>query len=255
VEKYSDIYLPLIYSSSNNPSDVTLSTESVAQVKRHRSLLRTVDPALTRMVLGAEGEGEYSPEARQWFKDARMRPGDTATYLSDTNPREMLVEQVVRDGWTKYSALAGALTAQAQEAGLASYRDSDYLMQIRQAAIGELQQKNPLWWNDYNDFNPTDYDQYVEDMKQIAADSTLAGDAERQDVQTLRAYLELRQMVMGELARRKAAGLPYTADANANQPMLQAYSKFVGALVEASPDFERFFFSGVIERDPLLVGN
>ena len=50
------------------------------------------------------------------------------------------------------------------------------------------------------------------------------------------------------------AGLPASPDAKANQPLLDAYSKYVGAMVEKSPDFETYFYNGTIDRDPLLVG-
>jgi hypothetical protein len=252
VEKYGDIYLPLIYSSSNNPGNITMSTESVGQVKRNRALLRTIDPALTRMVLGADGEGEYSPEARSWFKSARMQPGDTATYLSDDTPKTMLVDQVVRQGWAKYSALTGALTAAAQDAGLNAYQQSKYLVEMKRQALSQLAEQNPMWWHDYSDFNDQDYEQYIGDMRQIANNPKLAGDTGRQDVQVLKGYLELRDMVMGELARRKQAGLPFSPDAKANAGLMSMYSNVVGQLVEKSPDFEKYMFNGTIDRDPLL---
>ena len=226
----------------------------MAQAKKHRGLLGKVDPALARMVLGADGEGEYNPAARGWWKDAQLGPGQTGTYIENMEPKTAFVENIVQAGWSKYNALMGGLTAAAAQQGLATYQESDTLVSMRREALAKLAQDNPYWWNDYNDFNDSDYDLYIEDMRQIASNSKMQ-DVERQDVQMLKGYLALRDVIVAELDRRRQAGLPYTADAKANQSLMRLFAAGVGALVERSPSFEKFMYAGVIEKDPLLVAD
>ena len=55
------------------------------------------------------------------------------------------------------------------------------------------------------------------------------------------------------LDARKNAGLGGPT-AQANAPVLAAYSALVGKLVESNTYFESEMYNGAIERDPLLVG-
>jgi hypothetical protein len=260
--KWGDAYMPLVYSSSNNPANVDPTSGAVAALKRYRGVLDRVDPQLTRAVIGAYNDdlieadatmGEYSPEARNFLRSEQMQPGSPDTYFNYDDPRTAMEEQMARRGWQKYGELTASLTALAQRQGLNSYMESEQLADIKRAGVAAIRAENWAFDKDYGQFDSTEYERYVEDMRTIVASPALAGDAERTDIQTLGAYLKLRDFFSGLIEQRKAQGLG-GPDAQANEPIRAVFTALVGQLVESNTYFESHIFNGLVERDPLLVG-
>jgi hypothetical protein len=256
--KWGEAYMPLIYSSSNNEAALTGSPAEVAGIKRYKSILSQVDPKLTRMVIGAYAADQgaalnaSSPEARAYLKDETMSLGSADTYFSYDEPAKAMEEQMARRGWEKYGELTAALTAQAQSMGLNSYMESDDLMAIKSAGVKTLREENWAFDKDYGNFDQTQFDRYITDMRQIVATPALAKDTERTDIQVLDAYLQLRDMFTGLLAQRDAAGGSADPQAQANADIRQVFTALVGQLVESNTYFEEYMFNGTLERDPLL---
>lgn len=281
-ERYGEAYMPLVYSTSNNPAWVDANPASVAALKHYRGILKKVDPALTRMVIGAYADemveknltlagvdpkdaaavakynathdtiGEYSPEARNWLRDQRIKPGSSETYYSYDEPAQAMDEQMARRGWVKYGELTGALTAQAQQMGLTSYEESDQLMAIKRAAIAQLKAENYAFAKDYDTVDSGQYDRYLADMRDLVASPVLANDTERTDIQTLKTYLELRDLFSAIFEQRQAQGLG-GVEAQANDGVRAAYTALVHKLVESNTYFETNIYNGVVERDPWLI--
>lgn len=262
-EKYGAAYMPLVYSSANNPAHLEATPGTVAALKRYKGVLDRIDPSLTRMVVGAYADdlteenlsmGEFSPEARAFLRTKQMKPGSPDTYYSYDDPRTAVEEQMARRGWQQYGELTGALTAQAQALGLSSYRESPALTALKSAGVAKLRAENFAFDRAYGEFDSTEYDRYIDDMRTIVKSPVLAGDTERTDVQVLAAYLRLRDTFVNILNQRDEAGFG-GPDAQANQGIRAAYTALVGQLVESNTYFETHMFNGVVERDPLLVGD
>jgi hypothetical protein len=255
-DKWGEAYMPLVYSSSNNPAHLTPTAEAVAGIKRYRGVLDRVDPALTRMVLGAYADeaNEYSPEASAFLRNSRMKPGSGEPYFSNDEPVVAMEEQMARRGWQKYGELTGALTAQAQAMGLNSYRESDQLEAVKRLAVAKLRQDNWAFDKDYRTIDSSQFDRYLNDMRTIVKSPALAGDTERQDIKVLSAYLQVRDYFVEILEARKQSGFG-GPDAQANAGIRAAYTAIVGQLVESNTQFETYMYNGTLERDPLLVGD
>lgn len=255
-EKWGEAYMPLIYSEAQNPANVTPTPSTVAGLKRYRGVLDRVDPTLTRMVLGvyADDDTEYSPEARNWLRSTRTQPGTNQTYYSYDDPRAAMEEQMARRGWRKYGELTASLTSAAQSMGLNSYRESDQLMALRSAGVAQIRAENWAFDKDWGTFDETEYDRYLVDMRTIVKSKALFNDPARQDVQVLNSYLTLRDAFVKILAAREAAGLG-GVDAQAQESVRLVFTALVGKLVESNTQFEEHMYNGLIERDPLLVGD
>ncbi|MGZ4574079.1 MAG: hypothetical protein ACXVXY_03650 [Mycobacteriaceae bacterium] len=261
--KFGDAYMPLVYSASQNPGHLDPTTGTVSALKKYRSVLNAVDPALSRAVIGGYADelaqrdpvtGAFSTEAQAYLRSEQMNPGSPDKYYSYDDPGKALEDQMARRGWTKYSELTGALTAQAQQMGLNSYNDSPALVAIKRAGLAKLEQENWAFAKDYASFDPTEFDRYILDLKTVANTPSLKNDPERTDIQTLGAYLKLRDLFVSILAKRDQAGLG-GPDAKANLDVRTAYTALVGKLVESNTYFESNMYNGLLERDPLLVGD
>lgn len=259
--KYDEAYIPLIYSTSNNPGWVDANPASVAAIKQYGSLLKNVDPALTRVVIGAYADemiaknatlGEYSVDAANYLRTKQMQPGDSATYYSYDEPKKAFEEQQARRGWQKYGELTAALTAQAQQMGLDSYEQSKELVAVKQAGVQAIKAENPSFASDYQNVDSGQYDRYLDGLRQIASDPKLVNDPERTDIQTLGVYLKLHDFFAQVFDARKAAGLG-GPDAQAQDQVRQVYTALVGKLVESNTYFEMYDYNGLVERDPWLM--
>ena len=260
-DMYGEAYLPLIYSNSNNSANLTPSASVVGAIKRYRGVLERTDPAVARAILGAyekdmsDESNEYAVEARNWLLKTRMRSGSTETYMDYDDPRAAAEEAQAKRGWRKYGQLTAALTAQAQEMGLTSYKESDELNAIKRAGLKTIMEENYAFKNDYNSFNPHEFEDRILPSLRIAVKApSLARDPERQDIQVLNTYLQLRDFVSQILEQRKAAGLG-GPDAKASEPIRRLFTQTVGYLVETNTEFEEYIYNGTVERDPLLIGD
>ena len=258
--KWGPAYLPLIYSSAQNPASLDATPAAVAAIKRYKGVLERVDPKLSRAVIGMYGDqlaqdpsmGAYSPEARNFLRTTTMAPGSSDTYYSYDDPKQAMVDQEASRGWQQYGQLTGSLTAMAQQMGLNSYYDSDQLMALKRAAVAKLSAENYAWSDEYNIHDEGQYDRLVDDMRTVVKSPTLANDPERTDIQVLSTYLKLHDLFAAIWAQRKTNGLG-GPDSQDGAQVKDVYTKLVMKLVESNTYFEQNMFNGTIERDPWLM--
>lgn len=253
-QKYGDIYLAMVYSDSINPGRFKGTHSEVGAVKKYSPILGRIDTRLARMVVGPEVDDteEYSGASRQWLEGRQVRPGSTETFIGTKDPRERIEATAVREGWDAYSTITGALTAVAQQRGLGSYEEDPELVQSKRDAVAKLMEDNVFWAKEYQTINSGDYNAYVDDMRQIVKYKSLANDPGRGDIQMLKTYLDLRDAVQARLKQLRAIGEPYTAEAQANAPLMQAFAAVVSAMAEENPYFQQYSYDGLIEFDPFV---
>lgn len=260
-ERYGDAYLAMVYSSSLNPARLTGTHGEVAAVKTFNPLLKNIDPALARMVVGPASAlaaqddkslGEYSPDARAWLSKKSTGVGTNETFIGTKEPREALLGTMVRDGWEQYSAFTGALTALAQQRGLDSYAQDSQLVEAKRKMVEYLKGQNFAWADDYNSFDNGAYDRLLRDMHQVVDYAGLKNDTERQDVAVLRQYLTFRDGIAAVLQQRADAGGASTMEAQANSDLAQAFFLGVQKLAESNTYFETYMYNGIIDRDPWI---
>jgi hypothetical protein len=260
--KYGEAYLPLIFSTSNNPGWVDANPADVGAIKHYKGILSRVDPSLTRMIVGPYADdmiaknktlGEYSVDARNYLRSTTIAPGSDQTYYSYDEPAATVDEQMARRGWQKYGELTGALTAQAQAMGLNSYEESDQLVAIKRAAVEKIKAENYAWADEWDrGMDRGQFNRYLDDMRQIVAEPALANDAERTDIQTLKLYLSLRDYFTQIFEYREAQGWG-TYEAQAQDGVRAVYTALVSKLVESNTYFETYAYNGTIQNgDPYL---
>lgn len=259
--RFGEAYMPLIASGSNNPARLDATPGTAAAITRNADLLKRLDPSLHRMVIGPDADdaakmdpamAEYSPTVRNYLRNKHMRSGSSDTYYSSDEPRLAFEEAMASRGWQQYAELTGTLTAQAQQMGLASYQESDQLVALKRAGVARIAADNYAFRADYASFDTDKFNRSLEGMQSIV--KSLGRDSERTDIKTLGTYLELREMFTNILDQRKTAGIG-GPDAQENEGIRKVYTTLVGKLVESNTYFEAHMYNGVIEFDPLLVGD
>jgi len=258
--KWGAAYMPLIYSSAQNPANLDPTAASAAAVGRYKGVLERVDPSLSRAVIGMYADqlaqdpsmGTYSPEARNFLRTTTMAPGSSDTYYSYDDPKQAMVDQEAARGWRQYSELTGSLTAMAQQMGLNSYRDSDQLTALKRAAVAKLSQENYAWADEYNVHDEGAYERLVDDMRTVVKSPSLSNDPERTDIGTLSTYLKLHDLFSLIWEQRKANGLG-GPDSQDGAQVKSMYTQLVMKLVESNTYFEANIYNGLVERDPWLM--
>lgn len=261
-EKYQAAYLPLLSSSANNPANIDSATPAwVGAVKQYGPLLKRVDPALTKLVVGSYTHdliqenaslGEYSQQARNYLRDQPVQTGSSTTYYSYDEPATALEEGMARRGWEKYNALTAALDSQAEQMGLASYEQSPQLVAIRRAAVEQIKAENWAWEKDYGSIDSTKYERYLADMRQVVATPALANDPTRTDIKVLQQYLTVRDLFAAYFASSQAKGNG-GPDSQGQQPMRRLFTAVVDQLVRSNTMFQSYIYDGIVERDPWLL--
>lgn len=252
IKQWGEAYFPLVRSSSWNESGVSSTVGTVAALKKYKGTLDRVDPSMYRMIVSGEGEGAYSPTARNWLYTTAQRTGDTQTFIEQSNPRQAMQDTLTSQGWYDYSALMNRLNLRAQAQGLTSYLDSAQLQLAKKKGLALLAQKNPAWWQDYNSFSPVEYDKKLADMRVIAHD-VLQTDPTRSDMKTLQQYLALRDWATNVLQQRGAVGGSSSPEALSNRDVLSLFTRQVSRLTESNLWFDQYAFTSYIEHDPYLL--
>ncbi|MCK5926965.1 MAG: hypothetical protein KAG80_02100 [Nocardioides sp.] len=260
--KYQEAYLPLLASSANNPAGIDSATPAwVASVKAYGPVLQRVDPALTKLVVGAMTHelieqdaslGEYSQQARNFLRDRPMQTGSDETYYSYDEPSVALEEGMARRGWAKYNALTAALEAEAERLGLPSYEQSPQLVAIRRAAVDQIKAENWAWAEDYGSIDAGKFDSYIADMRQLVQEPVLANDPQRTDIKVLDTYLKVRDLFADYFQASLAAGTG-GVESQAQQPARALYTAIVDQLVRSNTMFQAYMYDGIVERDPWLL--
>lgn len=255
---YGEAYMAMIYSMGTNPGDLEGSVAEVSGIKNHRTLMRHIDPSLTRMVIGPEvdqadkAEQLYSSAAASWLSS--QETGDPGvSYRGRKDPREAATALVVSQGWNQYDELLNALDAAADKQGLSGYEASPQLVQIKRDGLKFIKESNPVFASAYDSYGRESYDKLLSDMRQIVSNPRLANDPGRSDIFWLNQYLGLRDMITGQLKERTAAGGDSTIGAQANRDLATAFAAGLSYINQHSMWFKQYSYHGVIENDPLLV--
>lgn len=205
------------------------------------------------MIVSGEGEGAYSPTARNFLYTTAQRTGSTQTFIESGDPRRAMEDTITSQGWYDYSAFMNRLNLRAKAQGLTSYLDSYQLQIAKKKGLAKLAEQNSTWWQDYNSFSPVEYDKKLDDMRVIAHDPTLNSDASRTDVKALQQYLQLRDWATAVMQQRELIGGSSSPDALSNRDVLSVFTRQLSRLAESNLWFEQYMFTGYIEHDPYVL--
>lgn len=248
LERFGESYFIFAQATSKNATGAQATKAAVALSKQYEELI-AADPELGALIIGPEGSGPFSPEAYTYQLTHPLTPGGAEMQRTKMSAEEAMEENQRRLGWAKFTAMQNAVRAELIAAGFQSYSDPGAeSFAAKQGAIAKLYGEpllpdgkdnpyyNEQWAKDFQTFDPKKYDRLVPALQRVA-DSDLANNPNRTDLQQLRTYLQGRQQLLAELSARKASGGAGTLKAKANGDLLGMWSRFVDALTEQDTSF------------------
>jgi len=262
-QKFYDTYGDSAYifsqSLSKNNSGLQPTVNSVKMSKYYQDLISKVGPQYAGLVVGAEGDGQYSNGAYFYEQTHAAAPGTSTTERSTMSARDALAASQTNLGWMQYSKMMDGINTQLFAKGLTSYDDpgAEDLKALRQGTIKMLTSAtlpdgssnpyyNESWDAAYNTLSPTKYERTAFDLQKIVDDPEIWSKAYdqktgtvgiRSDIFTLRSYLDQRANMQKALEVRKFAGGSDDINAQSNYDLKNSFATFTTALMEADTKF------------------
>jgi len=260
-DKYGDSFYSFTASLSKNNTGLRPTKEGVQMSKYYRDLVDKVGPEYASIIVGDEGDGEFSQGAYFYQKTHAAAPGSSVTQRSTLSAREAWAQNKKALGWQQYGQLMDDVNAQLFDRGLSTVDDSgaEDLKAMRKGIVQALSEQylpdgsdnpyyNEAWDKEFNSFDKKKYDRTAFDLQKVVDDPELWSKAYdqssrtvgiRSDIFTLRSYLEQRKNMNLALAQRFANGGSSDITANSNADLLQSFTQFTMGLIEADTKFGR----------------
>ena len=252
VQMYGDTYFPLVQSQSLNNGGVGASVEAVDALKKFSPLISQYgmesgqpNPALIRLIVGQEGEGDFNQSAHMWEQTHEISPGSGVMYRTYKDPQAAQAAANADLGWLKYRQKMQELDARAISDGFRTYADEPALVDERKQFIASLEKDNNDWRVDWNTRDDDKFQRDLESLGKIA-DSGDFGPM-RTDMTGAKKYLALRQALTDELSQ-----FGIGEQSNAAQPFRQEFTDAVMDLVSSNSQFAEWTYYTFLDRDPLL---
>lgn len=230
-DKYGSSGFLFTQSLSHDASGIPATRGATMAYNRYQPLIKQF-PELAAVVIGPEGDGNYSDLAYQWEVANGLR-----TYLS---PQDAFKQEQANLGWVQYSKLMANLNAQLAERGLASVNQSGAqdLKQLRtafeQATTDPTSQYyNPNWFSAFGAFNQNAYDERIVAMGKIAQDPALLANPARSDIKSINTYMQIRAQAKAYLTGRSSQSLKSSSNAD----VTNWFDYTVGQLVQSDTKF------------------
>lgn len=258
-DKYGDSAFIFTQSLTKNNSGLQPTVNSVKMSKYYQDLISKVGPQYAGLIVGAEGDGQYSNGAYYYERTHTAAPGTTSTERSTISARDAFTASQVNAGWMQYSKMMDTINAQLFQRGLKSYDDpgAEDLKAERKGVVQMLTSQvlptgaanpyyNEAWDAAYNSLSPTKYERTAYDLQKIVDDPEIWSKAYdqstgtvgiRSDIFTLRAYLDQRSNVQQALMQRAASGGSADINAQSNYDLKNSFATFTTALIEADTKF------------------
>lgn len=218
-------------SLSHDASGIPATRGAAMAYKRYLPLIKQF-PEIGAIVVGPEGDGNYSDMAYQWEVANGLR-----TYMT---PQEAATQEQQNLGWIQYGKLMANINAQLAERGLVSVNQSGAqdLKNLRtlfeQASTDPTSHYyNPDWFTAFGAFNQNAYDERIVALGKIAQDDGLLANPARSDIRSLHTYMQARAMAKQYLAGRPSQSLKSSANADVRN----WFDYTVGQLVQGDTKF------------------
>jgi hypothetical protein len=259
-QKYGDSLFMFSQSNSKNNTGIKPTKEGWYMSKYYQDLIDTMeDPRYASVIVGSEGEGEYSQGAYYLQSQTAAQTGGRAKQREKLDAKDAWRKAQASLGWQQYTALNADVQAQLIARGLTSFdsKGAKDLKAKRDANISVLTaQYNPdgtensyynrAWEQEFSQLDKGMYDRRALDFQKIADDPGLRAKAfdkdgnpggQRSEIARLGDYLEARRKVTQELYRRDKAGGSDDINAKKNLDLKQMFSYFTNDLIEQDTRF------------------
>ena len=252
LQMYGDTYFPLVQSQTLNNGGVGASAEAVDALKKFSPLISQygmeagkANPALIRLIVGQEGEGDFNQSAYLWEQTHEISPGSSVMYRSYKDPQAAQAAAESDLGWLKYRQKMQELDARAIQEGYRTYADDPALADERKQFITSLEKDNNSWRIDWNTRDDDKFQRDLDSLGQIANSDKFG--PMRTDMTGAKQYLALRQALTDELTQYGVGFQSKEA-----QPFRQEFTDAVMDLVSSNSQFAEWTYYTFLDRDPLL---
>lgn len=257
-EKYGDSFYLFSQSMSKNNTGLKPTTESVKMSAYYQDLIEKVGPEYAGLIVGDEGDGEFSQGAYYYQKTHPASAGSGVTGREQLSARDAWKKSMVSRGWQQYKAAMDTINSQLFQAGFSSYDDpaAASLKDAKKAVVYLLTKQtmpdgsenafyNEAWEEEWNSFDKGKYDRNAANLYKIVEDPMIWSRAVnedgsvgmRSDIYTLRTYLEYRREMQKALMARKLAGGSDDITTKRNRDLKDSWDRMTLSLLEADTRF------------------
>lgn len=259
-QKYGDSLYAFAKSNSISSTGVRPTAEGWRMSKYYQDLIDQMDdPRYASVIVGDEGEGEYSQGAYYLQGMQPAQTGSRTMAREKLDAREGWEKAQVALGWQRWTGLTQGLQAELFARGLTSYSDprATDLKRQRDGIVATLTSptlpdgsENPFynkqWEKEFTSLDKNTYSRRAQDFAKIATDPIIMAksvDEEgnpggvRSEMARLRIYLTNRMGVTAELARRKRAGGSDDITAKANTGLRRQWQLATDDLIQQDTKF------------------
>lgn len=256
-EKYGDSFYMFSRSMSQNNTGLKPTQEGVEMSAYYQDLIEKVGPEYAGLIVGDEGDGEFSQGAYFYQKTHGAGAGSGKMQRESLDARAAWEKGEKARGWQQYNAAMNMVNAELFKAGYQSYDDpgAEALKNLKKSVIKVLtsptldDKKNPhyneAWEKEWNSFDKGKYDRNAAKLYDIVEDPELWSKAVnpdgsvgiRSDIYTLRTYLETRRQMQKSLIVRKKAGGSDDITTEGNADLKDSWDRFVLKLLESDTKF------------------
>ena len=192
------------FSKSNEGLPSTIEAEMTRT--KYLDMIRRY-PEVGGLIIGIEGGGEARWSAAVYERQMREEtsPGSGMTRRERLSLEDFLDDIRVREGWVEYGKVNDIVYNEMRARGLPNLRVAEArdLVAVRRAAIADLGEKYPRWYDVYRNPDLTKWEDRIAGLRAIVKDERLS---QRDDIRLIGEYLKMRDVLTGELASRSAAG-------------------------------------------------
>ncbi len=222
---------------SKNPTGVQSSVQAIQNIKKYDGLvgeLAKIDPKLVGLIVNDPSGYEFSQASYNYLYGKKVAPDSPEKFLSSQSPAEAQKKTDAEKGWIKYNQLMDVIDTELKNRGLSSTQEkgAEDLAEIKSLVIGKLAVKtdsagkpvlNPTtnqleqsaWYDDYLDSDGSKTNRVVLGLGKILNDKKfIADNADNPTWKSVKAYMEMRKAIAGELITREAKSI--TAKDNAD---------------------------------------
>ena len=244
---YGDDYYNFTLSLSKNNTGIA-STISADKRSKELADLIAQDPEYGWFLVGDANSGEFSPTVYGNQFQQSVAPGSTTKFRETADPYQAYDQLQVDKGWKQYRQGMAIIEARRIAGGFKSLNSKGAEeLKAQKATFQEaLAQEIPAWGQEFGKIDTQRVNNFLRYATNVITDKRLSG---RQDIKTLKDYLEGREFVRQLLASRPSKSL----DNEGNLDIRERWDEFIGALLDEDVTFERVY-TRILEKDDLQKG-
>ena len=246
-DAYGDAYFNMTVSVSKNNTGINATQSADAAMKKYSDLI-SENPEYGWLIVGADNAGEFSPTVFAAQKSKSVSPGSSVKFRQQRDPFEAFNQTLINKGWIQYRKGSALIDSMRISMGLTSLNSvgAEFLQQQKQALTDAIAQDNPAWFKSKSTINTAKVSRFLDYATTIVNDPRLAS---RPDIQSLKKYIQGREMIKNILQTRPSSSL----NNSENFDIKQQWYDFVGLLISNDVTFGDIH-SRILENDDLSRG-